>query len=177
MKHYNYIIIGAGIAGTNGAMAIRKESPEASIVLIGEENYPVYSRVNIGKVVSNAKQPQELLLKTEEQFQQQSIDRIIARVNNLNAAEKSITLDNGEVLGYNKVLIATGGRARTLTQAGGDLQGVFSFQTLDDAIEVRDYIQDKEKITIVGGGFIGIEFVELLSNLGKQVTLVVKWKV
>jgi NADPH-dependent 2,4-dienoyl-CoA reductase/sulfur reductase-like enzyme len=174
MKHYNYIIIGAGIAGTNGAMAIRKESPESNIVLIGEENYPVYSRVNIGKVVSNNKQPKELLLKTEEQFQQQNIDRIIAKVNNLNAAEKSITLDNGEVLGYDKVLIATGGRARTLTQAGADLKGVFSFQTLDDAIEVRDYIQNKEKITIVGGGFIGIEFVELLSNLGKQVTLILR---
>jgi NAD(P)H-nitrite reductase large subunit len=174
MKHYNYIIIGAGIAGTNGAMAIRKESPESSIVLIGEENYPVYSRVNISKIVSNAKQPQELLLKTEEQFQQQSIDRIIARVTSLNKDEKSITLDNGEVLGYDKVLIATGGRARTLTQAGAGSQGVFSFQTLDDAIEVRDYIQDKEKITIVGGGFIGIEFVELLSNLGKQVTLILR---
>ena len=174
MKHYNYIIIGAGIAGTNGAMAIRKEAPGASIVLIGEENYPVYSRVNISKIVSNAKQPTELLLKTQEQFQQQNIDRIIARVNNLNPTEKSITLDNGEVLGYDKVLIATGGAARTLTQPGADLKGVFSFQTLDDAIAVRDYIQDKEKITIVGGGFIGIEFVELLSNLGKQVTLILR---
>jgi 3-phenylpropionate/trans-cinnamate dioxygenase ferredoxin reductase subunit len=174
MKHYNYIIIGAGIAGTNGAMAIRKESPESSIVLIGEENYPVYSRVNISKIVSNAKQPTELLLKTEEQFQQQNIDRIIAKVTNLNKDAKSITLDNGAVLGYDKVLIATGGRSRTLTQPGADLEGVFSFQTLDDAIAVRDYIQDKEKITIVGGGFIGIEFVELLSNLGKQVTLILR---
>jgi NADPH-dependent 2,4-dienoyl-CoA reductase/sulfur reductase-like enzyme len=174
MKYYNYIIIGAGIAGTNGAMAIRKESPDSSIILIGEENYPVYSRVNISKIVSQAKQPKELLLKTEEQFQQQNIDRIIARVTSLNKDEKSITLDNGEVFGYDKVLIATGGRARTLTQAGADLEGVFSFQTLDDAIEVRDYIQDKEKITIVGGGFIGIEFVELLSNLGKQVTLILR---
>jgi NAD(P)H-nitrite reductase large subunit len=76
MKKYNYIIIGAGIAGTNGAMAIRKESPESSIVLIGDENYPVYSRVNIGKVASNAKQPKELLLKTEEQFQQQNIQNL-----------------------------------------------------------------------------------------------------
>lgn len=174
MKHYNYIIIGAGIAGTNGAMSIRKDSPEASTVLIGEENYPVYSRVNIGKVVSNAKQPTDLLLKTEEQFQQHNIDRIIAKVNNLNSAEKSITLDNGEILNYDKVLIATGGAARTLTQPGADLEGVFSFQTLDDAIAVRDYIQDKENITIVGGGFIGIEFVELLSNLGKQVNLILR---
>jgi NAD(P)H-nitrite reductase large subunit len=174
MKHYNYIIIGAGIAGTNGAMAIRKEAPGASIVLIGEENYPVYSRVNISKIVSNAKQPTDLLLKTEEQFQQYNIDRIIARVKNLNLTEKSIALDNGEFLGYDKVLIATGGGARTLTQPGADLEGVFSFQTLDDAIAVRDYIQDKEKITIVGGGFIGIEFVELLSNLGKQVTLILR---
>lgn len=174
MKHYNYIIIGAGIAGTNGAMAIRKEASEASIVLIGEENYPVYSRVNIGKVASNAKQPKELLLKTEEQFQQQNIDRIIARVTSLNKDEKSIILDNGEVLEYDKVLIATGGGARTLTQSGADLEGVFAFQTLDDAIAVRDYIEDKNKITIVGGGFIGIEFVELLSNLDKDVTLIIR---
>lgn len=176
MKHYNYIIIGAGIAGTNGAMSIRKEAPEASIVLIGEEQYPVYSRVNIGKVASDAKSPEDLLLKTEEQFQAQNIERIIARVENLNAQNKTITLDNGEILSYDKVLVATGGRARRLSQVGSDLKGVFAFQTLDDAIEVRDYIQDKNKITIVGGGFIGIEFVELLSNLGKEVTLIIRDK-
>ncbi len=176
MKHYNYIIIGAGIAGTNGAMTIRKESPDTSIVLIGEENYPVYSRVNIGKVAADIKSPEQLLLKTEEQFQAQNIERMIAKVQSLDAKEKSITLDNGEILTYDKVLIATGGRARRLSQAGADLKGVFAFQTLDNAIGVRDYIQDKENITIVGGGFIGIEFVELLSNLGKQVTLILRDK-
>lgn len=176
MKHYNYIIIGAGIAGTNGAMSIRKEAPEASIVLIGEEQYPVYSRVNIGKVASDIKSPEELLLKTEEQFQAQNIERIITRVENLNSQNKTITLDNGEILSYDKVLVATGGRARRLSQVGSDLQGVFAFQTLDDAIGVRDYIRDKNKITIVGGGFIGIEFVELLSNLGKEVTLIIRDK-
>ncbi|MGA1050625.1 MAG: NAD(P)/FAD-dependent oxidoreductase, partial [Minisyncoccia bacterium] len=176
MKHYNYIVIGAGIAGTNGAITIRKESPESSIVLIGEEKYPVYSRVNIGKVSADAKSPEQLLLKTEEQFQSQSIDRIIAKVHRLDAKEKSITLDNGEILTYDKVLIATGGSARRLSQVGSDLKGVFAFQTLDDAIGVRDYIRDKNKITIVGGGFIGIEFVELLSNLGKEVTLIIRDK-
>lgn len=176
MKHYNYIIIGAGIAGTNGAMSIRKESPEASIVLIGEEQYPVYSRVNIGKVAADVKSPEELLLKTEEQFQSQNIERIIAKVQSLDAKEKTITLDNADMLTYDKVLIATGGRARRLSQVGSDLKGVFAFQTLDDAIGVRDYIRDKNKITIVGGGFIGIEFVELLSNLDKEVTLIIRDK-
>lgn len=176
MKHYNYIIIGAGIAGSNGAMSIRKEAPEVSIVLIGEEQYPVYSRVNIGKVASDAKSPEDLLLKTEEQFQAQNIERIITRVKNLNSQNKTIALDNGEILSYDKVLVATGGRARRLSQVGSDLKGVFAFQTLDDAIEVRDYIRDKNKITIVGGGFIGIEFVELLSNLGKEVTLIIRDK-
>ena len=94
----------------------------------------------------------------------------------LDAKEKSITLDNGEILTYDKVLIATGGSARRLSQVGSDLKGVFAFQTLDDAIGVRDYIRDKNKITIVGGGFIGIEFVELLSNLGKEVTLIIRDK-
>lgn len=176
MKHYNYIIIGAGIAGTNGAMSIRKESPEASVVLIGEEQYPVYSRVNISKVAADMKSPKELILKTEEQFQVQNIERMIAKVQSLDAKEKSITLDNGEILTYDKVMIATGGRARRLSQAGSDLKGVFAFQTLDDAIGMRDYIRDKNKITIVGGGFIGIEFVELLSNLGKEVTLIIRDK-
>jgi NAD(P)H-nitrite reductase large subunit len=176
MKHYNYIIIGAGIAGTNGAMSIRKEASESSIVLIGEEQYPVYSRVNIGKVASDAKSPEDLLLKTEEQFQAQNIERIITRVENLNSQNKTITLDNGDMITYDKVLVATGGRARRLSQVGSDLKGVFAFQTLDDAIAVRDYIRDKNKITIVGGGFIGIEFVELLSNLGKEVTLIIRDK-
>jgi NADPH-dependent 2,4-dienoyl-CoA reductase/sulfur reductase-like enzyme len=180
MSHYQYIIIGAGIAGSNAAATIRKESPEASIALIGDELYPVYSRVNISKVAAAAKSPEELLLKTEEQFRTQNINHIIAKVIALDTEAKSITLDNGEILQYDKVLVSTGGRARKLTQIGADLAGVFSFQTLDDAIRVRDYIQDKEHITIVGGGFIGIEFVELLSALGKKVTLIIReewyWK-
>jgi NAD(P)H-nitrite reductase large subunit len=180
MSHYQYIIIGAGIAGSNAAATIRKESPEASIALIGDESYPVYSRVNIGKVAIAAKSPEELLLKTEKQFQEQNINHIIAKVTALNTESKSITLDNGELLQYDRVLVSTGGRARKLTQTGADLAGVFSFQTLDDAIQVRDYIQEKEHITIVGGGFIGIEFVELLSALGKKVTLIIReewyWK-
>ena len=180
MSKYQYIIIGAGIAGSNAAATIRKESPEASIALIGDESYPVYSRVNIGKVAAAHKQPEELLLKTEDQFREQNINHIIAKVTALDKEAKLATLDNGEILQYDKVLIATGGRARKLTQVGADLAGVFSFQTLDDAIQVRDYIQDKEYITIVGGGFIGIEFVELLSALGKKVTLIIReewyWK-
>ena len=136
--------------------------------------------MNIGKVAAAHKQPEELLLKTEDQFREQNINHIIAKVTALDKEAKLATLDNGEILQYDKVLIATGGRARKLTQVGADLAGVFSFQTLDDAIQVRDYIQDKEYITIVGGGFIGIEFVELLSALGKKVTLIIReewyWK-
>lgn len=180
MSHYQYIIIGAGIAGSNAATTIRKESPEATIVLIGEEQYPVYSRVNIGKVAAAHKQPEELLLKTEAQFQDQQIHRIIARVQMVDEENKIITLDNQETIQYDTLLIATGGRARKLTQLRADISGIFSFQTLDDAIQVRDYIQDKKHITIVGGGFIGIEFVELLSSLGKTVNLIIRedwyWK-
>ncbi len=180
MAYYQYVIIGAGIAGSNAAATIRKEAPESNIALIGEEQYPVYSRVNIGKVAAAHKQPEELLLKTEAYFEQNTIHRIIAKVTSLDSEAKTLTLDNSEVLQYDKVLIATGGRARKLTQAGSDLAGIFSFQTLDDAIQVRDYIQDKKQITIVGGGFIGIEFVELLSSLGKTVNLIIRedwyWK-
>lgn len=172
---YRYVIIGGGIAGTNAAFSIRKHDPEGGILIIGEEPLPVYSRVNLGSVVSGKQTPDQLILKQEDQYDQAYIDRSFnTRVTHIDHTHRLLETTNQDYVGYEKLLIATGGSARSLPAPGADLPGVFTFQNLAEAARSAQYIANKETVLVVGGGFIGIEFVELLSNLGKNVILVVR---
>jgi len=89
-----YIIIGAGIAGTNAAMAIRKEDTQGRIILVGDEPYPVYSRVNISKIVSKELDSTALLLKTPEQLAAQSIERITGKVQSIDRLSRQVVLED-----------------------------------------------------------------------------------
>ncbi len=172
---YSYVIIGGGIAGTNAAFGIRKHDQEGSILIVGDEPFPVYSRVSLGKIVYGAAEPEKLMLKSSTHYDDALIDTLFGkRVAEVDFEHKLLTLEDESHIGYEKLLIATGGRARKLSIPGADLEGVFSFQTMLDAMKSAHYIQDKEKILVIGGGFIGIEFVDILTKLGKKVTLLVR---
>lgn len=172
---YSYVVIGGGIAGTNAAFGIRKHDPEGSILIIGDEPFPVYSRVSLGKVVYGGADPEKLMLKSGSQYDDALIDTQFGkRVAEIDFEHKLLTLGDGSHIGYEKLLIATGGRSRQLTIPGSDLEGVFSFQNMMDAMRSAHYIQDKERVLVIGGGFIGIEFVDVLTRLGKKVTLLVR---
>ncbi len=172
---YNYVVIGGGIAGTNAAFGIRKHDPEGSILIIGDEPFPVYSRVSLGKLVYGAADPEKLMLKSMKQYDEHLVDTQFGkRVTDVDIDHKLLTLSDDSHIGYDKLLIATGGRARQLPIPGVELEGVFSFQTMMDAMRSSHYIEDKKNILVVGGGFIGIEFVDILTRLGKKVTLLVR---
>lgn len=172
---YSYVVIGGGIAGTNAAFTIRKNDPEGSILIIGDEPVPVYSRVSLGKIVYGAAEPEKLILKQYQQYEDQLIDTEFGkRVVDVHFGHKMLELSDGSHVGYEKLLIATGGRARELPVPGADLEGVYNFQSMADAIQGLEYVEDKDNIFVVGGGFIGIEFVDIFARMGKKMTLMVR---
>lgn len=83
----------------------------------------------------------------------------------MNSRAKEVSLDNGEVMSYDKVLIATGSNARFPSFPGSRLDNIFTIREYDDAVKIREAAKNAKKVVVVGGGFIG---VEIASNLKMQ---------
>lgn len=94
-----------------------------------------------------------------------------ARVESINRENKTLTLDNGESLHYDKLALTTGSRVRKLPLAGAELSGVFYMRTISDVEQIKGFVGAGKKAVIVGGGYIGLETAASLRQLGMQVTI------
>jgi NADPH-dependent 2,4-dienoyl-CoA reductase/sulfur reductase-like enzyme len=94
------------------------------------------------------------------------------RANRVDPAARSVTLDDGRVLEYEKLLLATGGHAWRLPIPGSDLPGVFTLRTIEDADSIRAAAEPGKHALVIGGGFIGSEVAASLAQLGLKVTMV-----
>ncbi|MGA0315427.1 MAG: NAD(P)/FAD-dependent oxidoreductase, partial [Alphaproteobacteria bacterium] len=106
---------------------------------------------------------------------EEKIDVILkTRVTAIDRANKSVELDNGTTLNWNKLAITTGTRVRPLDAAGVELEGVHYLRTLDDTLKVRENLSPGGTALIVGGGWIGLECAATLTKLGYE-TIVVEY--
>jgi len=166
----DYLIIGAGVAGTTAAETIRARDERGSIVLVGDEPHPLYSRVMLPMVVDRRIPAEKAYLKTDEWYASARIEYLRGRrVSALDAATHRATLDDGTEIVFGKALIATGGRPKRLDVPGERLDGVYRLQTLDDATAVRDSVRGPA--VVVGGGFIALEFVNGFMHYGLKTTV------
>lgn len=173
MQKIDYVVIGGGIAGTNAAFKIRTLAPEASIRIYSDEPHPVYSRVTLGKYVYGGQDDETIILKKQKLYEEKNIELVYQEVEDLYPEEHQLAV-NGERIEYGKLLLATGGSPRPLPLEGLDKEGVSYFQYLKDAKYIQEKVKESEHIVIIGGGFIGIEFVDILHKMGKTCTLIVR---
>jgi 3-phenylpropionate/trans-cinnamate dioxygenase ferredoxin reductase subunit len=173
MFRFNYLIIGGGLAGGRAAENIRKVDGSGSIALVTEEPHPPYERPPLSKGYLLGQQGlDKVYLKDEAFYAQNKIELLRGvRATQLNAAGRAVTLSDGRVLNYDKLLLATGGRARRLPIPGANLPGVFTLRTIADADALRAAAQPGAKALVVGGSFIGAEVAASLCRMGLQVTL------
>lgn len=159
-----YIIIGAGIAGATAAETIRERDKEGEITLISGEPELVYYRVLLPSYVKGKIAREKLFVATAEQLAAKNIvvkSGVWAKA--VDAQSRIVVLDNGETLSFDKLLIASGGRPRPWAVPGVDKAGVFHFQTIVDADAMLASLSAVNMAAIVGGGFIGLEFIEALT--------------
>lgn len=183
MDTYDYLIIGGGIAGTTAAETLRKDNAAASIAIISDEPHRLYSRVMLSK--SNfflEKIPfDHIWLKNEQWYADNAITFVGGKtVTHLAPLGKTITLDDGRMIGFGKLLIATGLHVRKLDVPGADMHGVHYVKTLDDAKGIINGMKGTRHAVVVGGGFIGFEMSDMLRAAGIDVTVVIRkpyfWK-
>jgi 3-phenylpropionate/trans-cinnamate dioxygenase ferredoxin reductase subunit len=174
MKRYRYIIIGGGMAGGRACEGIRQVDSEGSIALAASEPHRPYERPPLSKVYLRGEAGLEkVYLKPEDYYREQRVDLLEGmRVERIDPVHRQVGLDSGESLEYEKLLLATGGRARRLPLPGADLRNVFTLRTIDDSDGIRAASAPGRNALVMGGSFIGAEVAASLSQMEARVTLV-----
>jgi len=167
-------IIGAGQAGMKAAETLRQKGFDGDLVMIGDEPYPPYQRPPLSKAHLKGEMDEErLFLRPEAFFEQASIDlRPGTKVTSIDPAAKTIEVDDGTSLPFSSLLLTTGTKARQIPLDGTGLEGVFSLRGIADVANIRSSLGAAENVVILGGGYIGMEFAAVASNLGKTVSVV-----
>lgn len=169
----NYVIIGTGPAGVVAAETLRQRAPLAAITLIGSEPEPPYSRMAIPyHLIGDIAEEGTHLRKAPAHFERERIQRIEQQVTHIHGDAHQLKLANGEELGFDKLLIATGSRAVRPPIEGMDLPGVTNCWTLADARRIIAQANQGDEVILMGAGFIGCIILEALAKRGVNLTVV-----
>jgi NAD(P)H-nitrite reductase large subunit len=168
-----YVIIGNGAAGVTAAETIRRLDPEGTITIISDEEVPFYSRLLLAEFIAGAASEEELFLRTEDSYAALGIELLLrSTVVRLEPEEKRILLADGQVLSYDRLLIATGASPMLPKMEGLEGPGVFSLRTIKDAKEIVAASQNIERAVVIGGGLVGLHTVFGLQARGLAVIVV-----
>lgn len=173
MERTKYLIIGNGIAGLAAIREILKKDKSSGITLVSSEGTLTYYRTKLTEYISKDFKDKDLLVTNEEWYKENKINLHLNKiVEKIDIANTIIVLDDSQKIQYEKLLIATGSRAFVPPIAGKFKEGVFALRSLKDLHYLKDYLQGVQKVTVVGGGLLGIETAWYLKKLGKEVSIV-----
>jgi 3-phenylpropionate/trans-cinnamate dioxygenase ferredoxin reductase subunit len=169
-----FVIVGAGLAGARAAEALRTEGFDGHLVLIGEEPERPYERPPLSKGLLLGKAAQDsVYVHDAGWYREHDIDlRTGTRAVALDRAGHRVTLDGGEQVGYDKLLLATGSRPRALPVPGADLDGVLRLRTLGDNASIAEALVRGARLVIIGAGWIGLEVAAAAREHGVEVSVV-----
>jgi NADPH-dependent 2,4-dienoyl-CoA reductase/sulfur reductase-like enzyme len=169
----HHVILGAGPAGVIAAETIRKHAPGDTITLVGDEPDAPYSRMAIPYLlIGNIDERGTYLRKSDAHFDELCITQVKAKVTRVDSAGKTVHLDNGTSLSFDKLLIATGSHPVRPPIAGMDLPGVHPCWTLEDARAIQALAQPGARVLQMGAGFIGCIIMESLAARGVKLSVV-----
>ena len=169
----HHVILGAGPAGVIAAETLRKHAPNDTITLVGDEPDAPYSRMAIPYLlIGNIDERGTYLRKSATHFDDLRITQVKAKVTRVDAAGKTVQLDNGQSISFDKLLIATGSHPVRPPIAGMDLPGVHPCWTLADARAIQALAQPGARVLQMGAGFIGCIIMEALAARGVKLSVV-----
>ncbi len=173
MSKIKHVIVGAGPAGVIAAETLRKLDSTSQITVIGDEPEPPYSRMAIPYYLSkDIEESGTYLRKTSNHFEDRNIEILRDRVDSVNDKQNTISLQAGNSLTYDKLLIATGSHAVTPPISGVDATYVHNCWTLEDARNIINLAKPNANVVLVGAGFIGCIILEALVKLKVQLSVV-----
>lgn len=167
-----FVIVGSGIAGVAAAEEIRRIHPSASIVMVGEETALPYYRPSLSKELLLPQVGDRFTLHPPEWYSKKGIFLLSGRqVTRILPRAKQVELADGEVLHYDKCILATGSRSAVPPIEGYTLPGVFTLRTLADFETIAQHIRPDLRAVVIGGGVLGLESAWQLYLGGCHVTV------
>ncbi|PHZ08571.1 apoptosis-inducing factor 1, mitochondrial-like protein [Rhizopus microsporus ATCC 52813] len=190
-----YVLIGAGTASFAAAQAIKEKDPNANVIIIGEEGYAPYMRPPLSKEFWFSEDPkvgETLRFKDWQGTERSAIYQDISeyeiiqdasgsdlesskiklllskRATKLNVEDHTVTLDDGSVIYYNKVLLATGGEPKRLPMQDKNDKNITTFRSIEDFKKLEQLAKNGAHIAVVGGGFLGSELAVALAHRAQK---------
>jgi NAD(P)H-nitrite reductase large subunit len=168
-----YVIIGGSAGGIGACEAIREVDPVGELTLISEESFPQYSRPMIPDFVSGKVTFEKMKYRSDTFWQKNHVElKVGQKAVHVDLSERCVELDNREKVGFERLLIATGGKPIVPRTDGIDRKGVFTFTTISDAEQLAANVKKNQRAVIIGGGLIGVGLADALVKRGVVVTVI-----
>ena len=167
-----FVIAGAGAAGAMAAQTLRREHFAGRILMLDSANRVPYDRTILSKyALSGEKGAEKSPLQSQAFYREHRIERRRADITDIDAANRAITCADGEVLHYDKALLATGALPIRPDLPGAELEGVFTLRSREDADAILERAEQSERAVVLGASFIGMEVAASLRERGLDVTV------
>lgn len=173
-ERYNYVIIGCGAAAVAAVEGIRSLDTAGSILIIGKEKQPAYSRPLTSYMISGAVKKEKISFRNKEFYKHNKVELLTGKtVDRVDDKAKELTLDDKSTLRFDKLLIASGGFPKQAGVLGQDLAGVFTLRTVDDAEAIAKRAEKARTALMIGGGFVSLKAAEALFKRGLKIAIVI----
>jgi 3-phenylpropionate/trans-cinnamate dioxygenase ferredoxin reductase subunit len=173
MNSDGLVIVGASVAGANAAQAARGGGWSEPIRLVGKEGLLPYERPPLSKAVLIGRaQPSVAQVYPGQVYATNEIDLLLGTAaTSLTLAERTVELDGGRRLRFDRVILATGSTPRSLPTPGAGLPGVHTLRSMEDMLALRDELLPGRRVGVVGGSFIGTEVASSARQRGCEVVI------
>ncbi|PWV85094.1 Pyridine nucleotide-disulphide oxidoreductase [Prauserella marina] len=167
------VIVGGGLAGAGAAASLRGRGYQGEVLVLGTDPHRPYELPPLSKglLLGNVDEPD--WVRGENFYAENDIDlRAGLSATRIELGGRLVTDENGERHRYDRLLLATGSRPRTLPVPGGELPSLHTLRSLDDSLALRSAFERAGKVVIVGAGWIGTEAAAAARAHGAEVTVV-----
>jgi len=171
---HRHVILGASLAGATAAITLREEGADGDVILIGAEPQPPYERPPLSKAYLRGEVPfDKALVRPAAFYAEHGIQTMFGtRATRIDPSARVVELEDHRRVSFDALLIATGGRNRTVSIPGVDLDGIYSLRTVQDADRIRAEMIAGRRAVVVGMGFIGSEVAASLRQKGLEVVAI-----
>lgn len=170
----NLVVIGGGAAGSQAALEAKKIDRKSEVTVIERQKVPQYSLCGLPYALSGEIPSfDDLIVFPFSFYQNRGIDlRLSTRASRIDAKSKTVTLEGGEEIPYDSLIMATGASPRPLPIKGLDKRGIFYFRMIEDGWKISEYAKKCKRAIVVGIGLVALEAAVALKKIGLAVTIV-----
>lgn len=174
MSKRKLVVVGNGMAGIRTLEELLKlDRSLYDITVFGTEPYTNYNRILLSPVLTGEQTIQDIILNDQRWYQDNGITlHLNCTVTQINRARKEVVADNGTVVKYDRLLLATGSKPFVLPVPGNDLKGVITFRDIDDVNQMIAAAGTVKRAVVIGGGLLGLEAANGLAVRGMEVSVV-----